>query len=73
MNASFDGARRNLANAYNDLARKVNGDLVISSEDIIDDMHNLQACIGGLLCMYVPEDKDDCNDLSEDVKLIEVE
>lgn len=71
MKASFDGARINLANAYNKIAGKVNDDIVLAKEDLADDMNNLRAAIGGLLCMHDPKQDDDCNEI--DIELVEVD
>ena len=72
MKASFNGARINLARAYNEVANKLMFEPVIDKEDLVSEMNNLQSAIGGLLCMY-ENGNDDARDLSEDVKLIEVE
>ena len=65
MRASFDGARRQLAAAFNRLNRTE-----LSREQEVE-MARLRDCIGGLLCMYDDGCPDDCNDLSGSVKLDE--
>ena len=64
MKASFDGARLNLASAYNSLVRSLEGvDMIEYRRG--DKLDAVCAAIGGLLCMYDDSDPDDCNDLSE--------
>ena len=70
MKASFDGARRNLATAYNCVAAQVRDDIVLSQEDLVEPMNDLAAAIGGLLCMYDPNEETDSTDLSDDIQLI---
>lgn len=65
MKISFDGARRNLANAYNGLAERYefcNFDCEEDKRVFVCKINELQSAVGGLLCMYDPECKDDCND-----------
>ena len=63
MKASFNGARRNLASAYNRLALT---SLDEGQRDVMLDLHN---AVVALLCMYDPDDANDCDDLSETVEL----
>lgn len=72
MKASFNGARINLARAYNSVANKLMFEPVIDKDDLVSEMNDLQSAIGCLLCMY-ENGNNDAKDLSEDVKLIEVE
>ena len=72
MKASFDGARINLAKTYNRIADQVNFGVPLSNNDLKEDMNDLMSAIGGLLCMYDSNDENDCNDLSDKIKLIEV-
>lgn len=65
MKVSFDGARRNLANSFNKLAKTE-----LSEEQIIY-MEDLRSCIGGFLCMYADNDED-CHDLSDVVRLTDL-
>lgn len=72
MKASFDGARKNLAHAYNNVAQQLKEGTQNSSEDALKrSMNDLQSAVGGLLCMYDPSCEDDCNDLSN-ISLIEL-
>ena len=73
MNASFDGARRNLSRAYNNLAQLVNEEPTLCKEDVITEMNDLQSAIGALLCMYDPNCDVDANDMSNSINLICVE
>ena len=61
MKASFDGARRNLARAFNEVAST---DL---SAEQIRPMSELRQAVGALLCMYdknmQPEDGNDLSDI----------
>lgn len=66
MKASFDGARKSLAAAFNALA-----DTKLSSEQL-EKMYSLRQSIIGLLCMYDDECPDDCHDLIDTVKLKEI-
>ena len=70
MKASFDGARRNLAHAYNDVARTIKDEPVLTEEDLRSAMNSLQAAVGGLLCMYDPDVEGDANEI--DINLITV-
>jgi len=66
MNASFDGARIHLAQAYNSLASKT------LSEEMIEPMEQLRQCVGSFLAMYDKEmQPDDGHDLSEKIMLLE--
>ncbi len=71
MKVSFDGLRKNIARAYNDLAQSM---LNYDDKETIDErMDDLRSMIGGLLAVYIPDDPDgDCNNLADDVKLIDV-
>ena len=57
MKASFDGARINLAAAFDKLAA---GNIY---KEQIKPMRELRAAVGALLCMY-DDTRPDCNDLS---------
>jgi len=72
MKVSFDGARRNLANSYNRIADQLNFGIPLSNNDLKEDMDNLMSAIGGMLCMYDPNNETDCKDLSDEISLIEV-
>lgn len=62
MRASFNGARRNLAAAYNELYRR-------HPEIETDEWCDLHNAIVGLLCMYDPNVDGDLDDLIEVVRL----
>ena len=62
----------NLAYAYNQIAERLNDGIPLSNKDLKEDMDNLKSAIGGLLCIYDPNDENDCNDLSDKVMLWEV-
>jgi hypothetical protein len=67
MKISFNGARRELAYCFNELV-KTNLDA-----EQKEKMQNLQCSVGTFLAMYDPENKDgDCIDLSDKVKLLDV-
>ena len=70
MKASFDGARLNLANAFN---RLVEADSKFSREAALEEMNNVRSAIVGLLCMYDDTEPDDARCLVEEVTLLEVE
>lgn len=72
MKASFDGARKNLAQAYNKIAEQLNFGIPLSNIDLMKDMNDLQSAVGALLCMYDDQQSDDCHDLSN-IDLITVE
>jgi hypothetical protein len=72
MKASFDGARKRLATAYNSLASHLyDGPENIDQETLTDQMEDLRSCIGGLLCMYDPTDTEDCNEIH--IKLVSLD
>jgi len=66
MKASFDGARRNLANAFNGIAKTE------LDEEQKEGMHDMRNAIVGLLCMYDENSDGDCNCLIDEVRLEEV-
>jgi hypothetical protein len=69
MKASFDGARRNLSDAYNRVARSLSDGLQNTTEEALRKrMNDLRSAVVGLNCMYDPEQKDDCNEI--DIELI---
>lgn len=74
MKASFDGARKNLARAYNEMyhnstlitdeyGRKKRG---VDEEEVMW----LRSMIGNLLCMHDPNVEDDCTMLADSVTLL---
>lgn len=71
MKISFDGLRRNIALDFNDLAKRIK--YLDLDNDLSAEMNILRGSIGGLIACYdskqMPED---FNDLSEEIKLIEV-
>jgi len=67
MNASFDGARKNLARSYNKLIRAM-PEPDEEQCDVLTELHN---DIVILLCMYT-DDMDNCHDLIDTVRLAEV-
>lgn len=75
MKVSFDGLRKNIAQAYNGLARTINNidvDEINEStqSELNETCDELRAMLGWLMLVQDEDDKDDCNDLSESVKLI---
>lgn len=67
MKLSFDGIRKNLAGAYNDLASTE-----LSSEQR-EIMRWMRQIVGGLLAAYDPRDQPrDCNMLADEVELLPV-
>ena len=62
MKISFDGLRRNIARAFNDVVR----------DPSCENMEDLRMHIANLLAVYDDDVKGDCNELSDDVKLLEV-
>lgn len=67
MKLSFDGIRKNLAGAYNDLAST---ELSYEQREI---MRWMRQCVGGLLAAYDPRDQpSDCNMLADEVELIPI-
>ena len=76
MKINFNGLRRQMANSYNSLVRILNTDMegcTITTEhdSIEEDINNLRSQIGALLCIYDEKDED-FDDLSNDVKLIQL-
>jgi len=75
MNVSFDGARRNLANAFNRLAHDAKYPETFEGGDSshvlveIEQLNQLGMMIGVLLCMFDDSDPQDCNDLSQEITL----
>lgn len=67
MKVSIDGARRNLAGAFNKLVRTQR-----RGECTKEAMGDLGTIVGLLLCVYDDSVKDDFSDLSEVVRLEEV-
>lgn len=67
MKLSFDGIRKNLAGAYNDLAAT---ELSYEQREIMRWMYQI---VGGLLSSYDPRDQPgDCNMLADEVELIAI-
>jgi len=66
MKASFDGARISLVSSFNGLC------YAGASQDYPEKMDNLRESIVALLLMHDPEDQEDCNELIDKVKLLEV-
>ena len=67
MKLSFDGIRKNLASAFNDMAAT---ELSFEQREIMRDMRRF---VGGLLCAYDPRDQpDDCNMLADEVELLPI-
>lgn len=62
MRVSFNGARRNIAMAFNDVVRD-------PSPDNLNDLRNV---IVGFLCMYDDNVKGDFDNLIDDIKLVDV-
>ena len=69
MRISFNGARKNLANAYNRLARSYT-DSPCDTIDGDEAMRDLRNSIVGFLCMYDDNDPDDCDCLIDEVELL---
>ena len=63
MKASFDGARKRLGDQFN---RLVHTNIDHEQKGILDDM---RTTVIALLCMYDPNERNDCNDLSSTVRL----
>ena len=65
MKASFDGARINLAYAFDRVARTG-----LTQEQLVP-MRELREAVGALLCMY-DDTRENCNNLSDRIRLREV-
>lgn len=65
MKISFDGARRNLARCFNELAETK------LTQEQAAKMQDLRMCIGAFLCMY-DDTQENFHDLSETVDLVEI-
>ena len=61
MNVSFNGARRNLARSYNEVARD-------PSPDNLNDLRNV---VVAFLCMFDDNINGDFDDLIDEVKLVD--
>ena len=71
MKVSFDGLRRNIAGDFNNLAERIK--YLDLENDLSAEMNILRGSIGGLMACYDPEQMpDDFNDLSEEIKLLEL-
>lgn len=73
MKVSFDGLRKNIAQAYNDHARTINKLEDIDEcelNELKETCEELRAMLGWLMLVQDDEEPDDCNDLSESVTLI---
>lgn len=67
MKLSFDGIRKNLARAFNELA-----ETELSPEQL-EPMRFLRQVVGGLLCAYDERDMPgDCNMLADKVELLPI-
>ena len=67
MRLSFDGIRKNLAGAFNDLAATE------LSDDQREIMRWMRQIVGGLLASYDPRDQpDDCNMLADEIELLSI-
>ena len=67
MKVSFNGIRRSMASEFNRLYRYRDGHMSEHEAEIFDDLRSL---VGGMLAIYDPTDKDDCDDLSDEVELL---
>jgi len=70
MKVSFDGSRRNLAIAYNNLAIAIKeideyNTKIFGMTNVYKGLSEVKEIIGFLLACYDDEIKDDFNDLSE--------
>ncbi len=63
MEVSFNGIRRNIANAFNSLVKEE----VISKDS--QNLKELRMHIQSLLLIYDPEIKGDCDDLGDEIQL----
>lgn len=71
MKISFDGLRRNIAGDFNDLAKRIK--YLDLDNDLSAEMNILRSSIGGLLACYDSKEMpDDFNDLSSEIKLLEL-
>lgn len=74
MKVSFDGLRKNIAADFNVLVQEMQylGD-ECSAKYLREYVNNLRGSIGGLLACYDSEQMpDDFNDLSGEIKLLEL-
>jgi len=71
MKASFNGARRNLANDFNSTVKSMKG----SEVNPMTKRHlgDLRSDIVGLLCMYDDETEGDIDLMIDEVPLVDVE
>lgn len=70
MKISFDGLRKNIAEDFNALIETIKSS---PSADLCEDIGDLRASVGALLCCYDQlQMPDDFNDLSEEIKLLEL-
>lgn len=71
MKVSFDGLRKNIAGDFNDLAKRIK--YLDLDNDLSAEMNTLRSSIGGLLACYDSKEMpDDFNDLSGEIKLLEL-
>ena len=71
MKASFDEARRHLSNSFNDVADAIENITIDNDEErkfLYRRMNDLRAHIGGLNCMYDPNQSNDCNEIYVSLK-----
>lgn len=69
MKASFDGARKNLARAFNEYVESESKD---PREEALRSLRDIRNSIVALLCMYDESDPDDGRCLINEVQLREV-
>ena len=62
MNTNFDNLRRNLAESYNKCVNAVMDESIDQYQERFDD---LKSYIGAIMCLYDPDQENDCNDLSD--------
>ena len=71
MKASFDGARKQLSHAFNAVADVIDIIAIPDSEEkkqLQRRMNDLRSNVGGLNCMYDPDQNNDCNEIHVELR-----
>lgn len=75
MKILFDGLRKNIAGEFNNLVEEIRSEELNLSKgsSLSEKMHQLRCSIGILLCCFDKDQMpDDFNDLSGEIKLLEL-